>query len=294
MSYLLGTERQAARLSPLGLTVARMGVAALPITIYLGLRLSGELLAVLRRWPWRILLCGVLGGPVYNLAVFSGIARGLPPPVASVITTLVPLVVVILSAVFLAERISFLRWLGVIVGLAGVMVIAFSRGVVGASYPLTVAIALMAPIAWSVYTVVTKNTFQREGDGFGVSPLLWTYAGIVVGAGLLVPFAPRVANELRALDIAGWLAVGYLAIPCTVFGFALWTWLLQHLPASTVGVTVFLNPPLTLVSKLVLSALVPQVFVFSVITREMVGGVIVLAGLAIAVLSNNHGNRSMG
>ena len=71
--------------------------------------------------------------------------------------------------------------------------------------------------------------------------------------------------------------------PCAVLGNAVWTWLLRHLPASTVGFTVFLNPPLTTLSKWCLAALLPGVFVFSIAGREVVGAVVVLAGMWIAL-----------
>ena len=61
------------------------------------------------------------------------------------------------------------------------------------------------------------------------------------------------------------------------------TWLLKHLQASTVGFTVFLNPPLTTVSQLVLSLLFPAIFVWQLNLLEILGGGLALAGLALAL-----------
>lgn len=90
-------------------------------------------------------------------------------------------------------------------------------------------------------------------------------------------------EQIAALDGPGWLALGYLILPCTVGGFAVWTWLLRRLPASSVGFTVFLNPPLTALSKLALAALLPAVFVFRIEPQEWLGGLLALAGLAVAL-----------
>ncbi len=99
-----------------------------------------------------------------------------------------------------------------------------------------------------------------------------------------LPLLPGpVWNRLVALDGIGWGAVLYLSVPCTVAGYALWTWLLRHLPATTVGFTVFLNPPLTTASKLALASLFPATFLFAIQLGEWVGGVITLTGMAIAV-----------
>jgi drug/metabolite transporter (DMT)-like permease len=97
----------------------------------------------------------------------------------------------------------------------------------------------------------------------------------------VLPFAGL--PELRTLDGTGWGLLLYLAIPCTIIGFALWTWLLSHLPATTVGFTIFLNPPMTTGYKLLLTTLFPAVFAFSVVTGEFVGGALMLSGVAVAV-----------
>ena len=72
-------------------------------------------------------------------------------------------------------------------------------------------------------------------------------------------------------------------MPCTVLGYALWTWLLRFLPASTVGFTVFLNPPLTTLSKLVMVTLWPATFLFTIQSQEWLGGAVTLVGMGIAV-----------
>ena len=88
---------------------------------------------------------------------------------------------------------------------------------------------------------------------------------------------------MLALGADGWAALLYLSILCTLAGYAVWTWLLRHLPASTVGFTVFLNPPLTAVSKLALALLLPAVFVWRMEPLEWLGGALSLAGLALAL-----------
>ena len=73
-----------------------------------------------------------------------------------------------------------------------------------------------------------------------------------------------------------------------MLGFAVWTWLLKHLPASTVGFTVFLNPPLTTTSKFLLASFFPATFLFVISPREWLGGAITLAGLAVAVYTRRR------
>ena len=104
---------------------------------------------------------------------------------------------------------------------------------------------------------------------------------------MLLPLAGRnVFEDLGVLDPAGWGAIAYLSLGCTIFAFALWAWLLGQLPATTAGFTVFLNPPLTVLSKVLLSALLPTVFIFDLRDSEWIGGLIVLTGMALALAGN--------
>ena len=119
---------------------------------------------------------------------------------------------------------------------------------------------------------------------------LWTFLALVFGGTplfLALPF--RGGAGLLALDAPGWLAILFLAIACTLLGFSLWVWILRHIPASSAGFAVFLNPPLTALSKVSLAALWPAVFRFEVSAREWLGGTIVLAGTAIALLGRRRG-----
>ena len=94
--------------------------------------------------------------------------------------------------------------------------------------------------------------------------------------------------QLRRLDVAGWAAVAYVALPCTILGFALWSWLLKHLPATFVGFAIFLNPPSTTLSKSLLAAALPAVFVFQIHPREWIRGLVTLSGMAIALLGRRR------
>ena len=99
---------------------------------------------------------------------------------------------------------------------------------------------------------------------------------------LALPWAG--GREMLALDAAGWAALLYLSLLCSIGGFAVWAWLVRRLPVSTAGLTTFLNPPLTLASKALLVAFFPATFTFAVLPLEILGGAVVLAGLAVAIL----------
>jgi drug/metabolite transporter (DMT)-like permease len=278
VGYLVGSDRSAPRFDFAGLTVARFVPAAAICAVYCFGWRPRESVEVLRRHWRRLLVCGFLAVPGYNLALNFGQQQGVAAPVASLTTALVPLFVMLLAALFLGERLTAWRIAGFAVAAAGMVLVATRHDPGRTAYPLLVAVTALAPLCWSVFSVLSKPLAGR------VPPVLWTYLAICVGGLMVLPIlAGPAADQWRRLDLRGWAALAYLSLPCTVLGFALWTWLLRHLTVTSVGFTVFLNPPLTSLSKWTLAALWPTTFVFTIAPREWLGGALALAGQAIAL-----------
>jgi O-acetylserine/cysteine efflux transporter len=236
-----------------------------------------ESLGLLRRHPVRVAVSGLLTAPVYGAAMYWGIAHRVSGPIASLLTTLSPLCMVVLGALVHRERIGWRAAAGLALGLAGVGLVATAR--TGDVRPLDVLVVAVSPVAWSVYSILTKPVVREA------SPLTWTYLVSFAGGLPLLAVAPfHGGPAMMALDAKGWALLLYLALAGTVLGNAVWSWLLHRLPASTTGLTVFLNPPLTTASKWVLASLFPLQFAFSIRAQEWLGGAVALAGVALAVL----------
>ena len=284
-SYLLGGERAPASFDFVGLSVARFAPAGPLCGIYCFAFKRRQSIAILRaHWP-RLLAAGLLAVPFYNLSLYFGQQHGVPPPVASLTTALLPLFVLVLAAIFLGERLTARRAVAFGVAMLGLILISQSRstGTVPGGYGAVLSITALAPLSWSIYSILSKPVSRS------VPPLLWTYLCIVVGSVPLLLLMPWSGGpQMAELGPAGWAALLYLSLLCTVLGYAVWTWLLRHLPASVVGFAVFLNPPLTTVSKLVLALLWPATFALRVAPLEWIGGALALAGLALAVLGEGR------
>ncbi len=307
-SYLLGGERPAAQFDWLALSAARFSpLVPLCLVYCFGLR-RRQCLALLRRFPIRLPLSGLLAVPVYNLSLYYGQQHGVPPPVAALTSALTPMLLLVFAAVALGERLTERKIAAFGIALAGLFTIALSRGGFAGlpTFGLLLAITAIAPVSWSVYTVLSKavvGTKQlsqlgvatqssaletapaaSEAPGPESSPLDWTYLTMGIGSLpllLLLPF--HGGREMLALGPGGWLALFHLSVLSAFIGYAVWSWLLRHLPASTVAFFVFLNPPLTLLSKLVLSLTLPALFVFHFNPLELLGSALALAGLAFAI-----------
>jgi O-acetylserine/cysteine efflux transporter len=270
------------------LMVARYGVVALCMAAYLAACRGGETVRLLARsWP-RLLLLGLLTVPAYGFCLFFAQEKGVPPAIASLSTAAVPLFLMVLGGVFLHERIGPAKILGFVVATAGMVMIAVSKdlGPRSFAYPVLVVIALGAPLSWALYSVIVKPMLRQD------PPLLVMFVCVtLVGLPLLLGLDARLWAKLRGVGSPAfgwreWLLLLYLIGPCTLFGFPVWNWLVKHLPASTVGFTVFLNPPLTFAFSFLLQGSVP-------VALEAAGAAVVLLGVAVVVFFEERVRRGL-
>jgi drug/metabolite transporter (DMT)-like permease len=269
----------AAPMTWLDLTVARFAPVFPVCAAYCFLFRRRESVAIVRRHALRLAACALCAVPVYSLSLYYGMQHGVSGPVASLLTTLSPLYLVLLGAAALHERISLRKVVGLVLGFGGVALVASAQPRGEAASALAVAVAATAPLSWAVYSALTKPAMRDA------SPILWTFLVLTFGSAPLLPLLPVAGGPaMLALDASGWALLLYLSLAATVFGNAVWSYLLRRLPASTTGFTVFLNPPLTTASKRILSWLLPASFSFSISPLQWVGGALALAGVGLVVL----------
>jgi O-acetylserine/cysteine efflux transporter len=297
IGFLLGAERSAARFDFLGLTAARFGTVGVASAIWLLLRRRRATLELFRAHGGRIAVAAGMNVILYNFALNYGQASGVPAPIASLATALAPLFLIVLGAVVLGEELPRQRVIGFFVALAGLVLVGAARGAFSpgaARYGLSLLIVTLAPASFAIYTVLSRPVLVGRGAGVRpVDPVLWTLAIFAAGGVPLALILPwHGGRDLLALDLPGWAALGFLTILCTVVGFLLWVRLLKVMPASVVGQTIFLNPPMTTLSKALLAAAFPAAFQFSIRPLEWVGGAVLLGGVALALFAPARAARS--
>src|SRR5205085_11763179 len=78
-------------------------------------------------WPWRVWLLGIGGLFGYHALYFAALQLA-PPAEANLVNYLWPLLIVLLSAPLAGERLRWPHLLGALLGFAGVVLLAFGRG----------------------------------------------------------------------------------------------------------------------------------------------------------------------
>lgn len=187
--------------------------------------------------PWLIML-GLTGVTLLYLFQFLGIDYTNAPTASVLINTNV-IFIAVLSGLFLHEALTKKRIAGIIISFLGVVMVMFSDIMI---QPLTIdnlfliggILMLLSALCWALYSFIGKRLLKTY-DEFVI-----TMYAFVFGTLLYLPFvATNLSPVLHQTSVNGWLAVLYLALICTLFGYLGWYYALKHLDASKAAV--FLN-----------------------------------------------------
>ncbi|MEQ1894846.1 MAG: DMT family transporter, partial [Planctomycetota bacterium] len=202
------------------LIALRVSIGAVLLT---GLLAARGQLGALRGRAGAFLRIGALNSAVpFTLYAWStgSLGAGLP----SVLNATVPLFGALVAFVWLRERLSVARAVGLAVGFAGVLVLTWPKlaGAGAETSALGVAAGLLAALLYAVAAHDSKRTFA------GVPPLAVAAGSMLGASALLVPPAlfllPAELPGPRALGAA--LALG---VVCTSLAYALYFRLLEAL-----------------------------------------------------------------
>lgn len=239
--------------------------------------------------PWPTLwLMGLLGVALYyvvfNLAlVYASASQG------ALVQASIPAMTALVAVLWLRERASGLRWLGIAMSVAGVLIVFSGSGSAngagsGASSQLGSLLMFVSVICWAVYTALAKRVT-------GFDSLVVTAAVMGTGAILLVPLAgyevvtTHLAGErLPPLPLLSWLGLLYLGVVASGLAYLLYNTSLQHLDASAVGAYTNLIPVVGVLTGVVLLG-------EPLSARAIIGGVVVMLGVWITSRSERGGRH---
>lgn len=262
----------------------KLGVEVLPPYLLGGVRFSiagAVLLAIClvsgRRMPGRRLFVRAAAVGVLLLVIGNGLLNASEQELSSGLASLLVVSFALWTTLFAmlgrgGERLSATGWLGLLIGLAGVAILARPFEDVESSWA-GVAAALLASFAWAVGTVYARRSV-RSADPFAASAIETAVAGpLMLGVHLLIEREAAVVWNDQA-----WLAVLYLAGMGSLVGFTAYVFITAHMSSSKVGTYAYVNP--------VVAVLLGWWFLDEAVSwRLVLGGGTVLLGLVLVYLA---------
>lgn len=163
---------------------------------------------------------------------------------AAILNLLIPVLTAVLASFMLRERITFLRVVCLLVGLAGVFLLSVQdlkqSSFLQSNYLAGNLLILAGCLGSAFYNVYCKGLLQRFQE---IEILIFSYVtASVASVPLLIWVEPFHWTQLTALDLRGWLAFVFLAIFMYGLSMLLFFYVLQHLPVTVASASLYLVP----------------------------------------------------
>jgi drug/metabolite transporter (DMT)-like permease len=148
---------------------------------------------------WRFLVCAICGVATNQLLFFNGLS--LTSPVnASIIMTSNPIIVMIISAVLLRQKITWLKAIGVFLGAVGAITLLWlsTYDTTKQSSLLGDMCILINSISWGFYLVLVKPLMAKY------HPMMITAWVFLIGVFLVLPFGGMGLQSIAWNDLNSW------------------------------------------------------------------------------------------
>jgi len=171
--------------------------------------------------------------------LFSGMYVGVSSGIASLSLQTQVFFTAILAVIFMKEKMTLAKTVGAVVAFGGIIFVGFHTG--GDVNLVGLLLVEGAALSWAMGNLFSKHIGQVDM----LSLVVW---GSLISLPFLLGFSFIFESHLwtlRTITHLSWLSIGaiaYLVYPVTLFGFAIWSFLLSRYPATTVAPFTLLVP----------------------------------------------------
>jgi drug/metabolite transporter (DMT)-like permease len=196
------------------------------------------------RWPApgataHVAVAGVFMQAGYLGGVFASMAHGMPAGVSALITGLQPALTALLGAWLLNERLSRRQWMGLALGLAGVLLVVGDKVATAHLGALAIGLSVLALASISLGTVWQKR------HGGAVDLRAGAAIQFIAATVVLAPFAFALETREVRWTAEFAFALGWLVLVLSLGAIFLLLYLIRHGAATRVASLFYLVPPTT-------------------------------------------------
>ncbi len=228
-----------------------------------------------------LILLGLTGIAAYNLLFLTALET-IEAGRTSVIIATNPIMVTIMSCLFMGDRFNQNKLLGILLSVSGASLVAskgslesllhFSRG------DLSV---LVCAFFWALYTVIGKRVLSS------LSPLVSVTYSSVIGTLLLIPATLYLTDVslISQFSVTSWLSIAYLAIFGTAIGFLFYYEGIKEIGVIKASIFINLIPISTVLLSIPLLGEIPGL-------SMLIGTPLVICGVFLVNRSSKTGHEN--
>ncbi|WP_432970434.1 EamA family transporter [Dactylosporangium sp. CA-233914] len=217
-------------------------------------------------WLWRALVLGTLNIGAFNVLLFVAAYR-LPGGIAAMIMAVQPMIVLVMAALLIGDKIRFTHVLACVLGATGVVSLVF-KGTTAVDL-VGVAAALVAAACMATGITLTK-LWGRPHD---VGLLPFTGWQLTAGGLLSLPFTLAVEGLPATISGPNILGFAYLASLGAAISYAIWFRGIARLPALAVSFLALGSP--------VVATVLGYLFLHQTLSMPQLAGILLIIGAVL-------------
>jgi len=186
------------------------------------------------------------------LFFFKGLSLSTPIN-SSVIVTITPILVFVLSALLIREKITWLKSSGAVIGLFGgltLILFGVQQQVDAPNIPLGNAMIFINAMSYGMFLIVAKPLTKTYHP---VTLMRWLFLTAII-INLPIGWTEFVSVEWQALPFSAIWRIGFVIVGTTFLTYLLNIFALKYLSASTIGVFVYLQPVIAIAFAIISGA----------------------------------------
>ncbi|MHB9998834.1 DMT family transporter [Bacillus spizizenii] len=222
-----------------------------------------------------IFLLGFLGFALYHILLNIG-EKTVSAGVASLLVTTAPIFSAMLSRLFFRERFGFTKWIGSMISLLGVSLIAFGSG--DYTYSMKgILFILLAAFSESIYFVFQPRYIKKYGFIRFVTFSIWG------GTIPMLIFLPGLGGEMINASMNSTLSIVYLGLLPTIVPYFALAYVTSLVGSSEATLSLYATPALALLISWLWIGEIPAFI-------SLLGGVVTVGGVCFTYLRQNKMN----
>ncbi len=205
------------------------------------------------RKDWLRILACVLCGMVLNMNMFFKGLELSTPINSSIVITLTPVLLLVLSAIFLKERITWMKSIGIALGLIGALLLilfGIKTQPNAPNIPLGNILFIFNATSYAIYLIIVKPLVVK----YSSITLMKFFFLFAIFMNLPVGGSEFMAVAWSSLTISHIWKLAFVVIGTTFLTYLLNIYALKQLSPSTIGAFIYLQPVLAAFFAILLGA----------------------------------------
>jgi drug/metabolite transporter (DMT)-like permease len=219
------------------------------------------------------LIVALAGGVIFaaDIAVWNLSLLRISATVSTLLANLAPVWVGLISYIIFKKKSGKLFWAGTLIAVLGMVILVGYQHILSLQFNTGILLALLASLFYAIYIVITRGILQK------ISTITFMFYNMLAGSVFLLGINLFQKNELFHLSTPAWLNFLGMGLLCQLAGWLTLNHTLRFLESTKVSIA--------LLSQTVIAGFLAILLLNETLElKELIGSIIVLAGIAVTFL----------